>query len=394
MLKPKGIALLLVMLLLPAAAVAEDYGSMALVTYRMDRAGIVPDYLDEYMQPLGIISEDGGLRVELLDALFIDQAVAVAWTVKNTGDEPLYINDECSVCGTDMMPFYRGFQYYLLEPGEKRNYGFAGYLRDEDLAADIETETRIILHVSGSRVLGEAVNRDDVIASMPQQENFDYMAYDREVSRLFAEEGKLVFGSGGYLEPGVPDPAFQFDTESAVPYAAQRYIHTGALALEGVVSIENPLRRDVAMRSIMANEPIDVTIGGGVVRLTQAMLSPLGLIVEASFTFPDEKSALAFYNARNNSSPLPVAMIDSSGVRIYSNPGTSGFFGANGRISFDAQPIKQADGTYVWQYRWERWYYAAETDTFYLLLNTSKLTENGVYVGNPLQAADAIRIGQ
>lgn len=386
-------AILLVLMLLPIAAMAEDYGSMTLITYRVNRDGVAPEYLNEYVQPLGIISEDGGLRVELLDALFLDKAIAVAWTVENTSDEPLYIIDDCSVGGANMMPYARGFQFDELKPGEKRKCGFAGYLRDDDLKMDTDKEAPLILHVSGSRVLGEAVDRDEVIAGMPQQEEFDYLAFDREVSRLFAEESKLVLGLGGYIEPGAPDPSFLFDESSAVPYAAQRYIHNGMLALESLASIELPLRHDAAIRSILPDEPVEAVVGGGVMRLTKAMLSPVGLIVEASFTFPDEETALVFYNGKLGDGPWPVTILDAAGARTRNTPGFSGFPGEDGRISMEQNPTKQEDGTYVWPYIFEHWYLVSEADVFYLLLDTSKLSGDGVYTGDLTRDAEVIRLG-
>lgn len=377
-------------LLLPITAIAEDFGCMDVVAYATKHTGSVPEQLKAYVQPLDIMAVDGAIRVQLIDALFVDGAVAAAWTVENISDEPLYIDDKKSIGGMPPIAYWYNSSVGILQPGETRYCGFAGYLEDW-MISNLEGDKQMLsVHVAGMRLLGEPVCWDEIADGALREA--DFLAKDREISRLFAEDGKIVIDHDGRLIAGQGGASFYYDDKAAMPPAAQMYIQSGKLAHHSLVCIETPLKMDVAARSIMPEEPIDVTMSSGVMRLTRIELSPARLNIEASFIFPDEATALAFYYPGDNRPHLPVEVVDPRGIQDFYGTGSMGF--AEDSTQRMKEPKHQVDGTFVWLYRSEYWYLAPESDTYYLLLDISGLPEDKVYTGDlMLDFSNAIRLG-
>jgi hypothetical protein len=375
------------MLLISLAVMAEGFDCMEVIAHATKHTGIIPEQLRSYVQPRDIVSVDGAIRVRLIDALFVDRAVAAAWTVENIGDEPLYIRDKKLIGGKTITEYTYYSSVGILQPGETRYCGFAGYLANW-IASDLKGTTQpLTITIAGMKLLGESVDWDE-IAGVELRET-DSSTRDREVDRLFDEENKIVFDHDGSLLIGVWDEKYYYDSKSLVPSAAQIDIQSGKVELHSLVHMKTQLKNDVTAYSVMPVEEATAIVSGGVMHMTRAELSPAQLIVEATFTFPDEATALAFYDG-DRMTDLPVAVVDSHGKRNFSGKRSEGFVDDMSRMT---EPKRQTDGTYIWLYRVEHWYFVPESDPYYLLLITGRPENKANTSDFSYDYSNAIRFG-
>lgn len=373
---------LLMLSIAPFALAQEEapFNSMAVAAYATKHNDGTPQQLRDYVQPIDITWTDGAIKVHLIDAIFVDSILAIAWTVENTGDTPLYMMDDLRIAETHAGGYtYHGFGS-ILEPGETRNCGRAGQINEEEyrmLTGDTQT---ISLAVAGLRLLGEPIDWSEV-GDGALYEN-DRAAYEREVDRLFAEEGKIVIEGGGYMAQG-NDSSYSIEPDAEVPYDMYPYINNGRLSLDSRVSGEAQLRNDHAVRSILPDTLGEMPYGEGTMRLTRADLSPGLLVVEAIFTFPDEQTAVDFHDPDNWREEPPLAVVDARGVQAFYGFGTTAYMQSD-ESTLQTAPQQQEDGTYSWTYRSEHAYLAPPSDAYYVLLDTSALPVSWTNTESPI----------
>ncbi len=339
------------MMLIVQIAFAEEFGCMDVIAFLTERTGRIPTQLRPYVQPVSLESEEGALRVQLIDALFVDGAIAVAWTVENTGSEPLYIANASNIGEWQPISIWYEGSGGILAPGEVRNCGYAGYLSGWQMP-EHETGTHLLsLSIAGLRLLGEPVYWDETAA--PAESEQERIARNDIVDALF-EEGKVVIDQYGELQPGHLPKVIYYDTYSDTPARAQMLFQSGKAAEHSQVTMETPIVMNRSKRSILPDMSAISDAFEGEITLERAELSDVKLIVEASFSFPDKASALAFYNARDRDAPFPTLVMESDGNKDFYGMVNAVF--AQDEFSRMTEPEHQDNGAYVWHFVSKYWF--------------------------------------
>lgn len=347
----KKLMLLLLMLSIPCAGVAEEFGCMDVISCLTERTGSVPTQLHPYVQPVPLTSEGGALRAQLIDALFVDGAIAVAWTIENTGNEPLYIVNASEIGKTQPITIWHDGSGGILSPGEMRQCGYTGYLRGWQMLGEEAGTHLLTLSIAGLRLLGEPVYWDETVP--PAMTEAERIARNDIVDALF-EEGKVVIDQYGELQTGHLPKVISIDTNADTPPLAQGLMISGKAAAHSLVTIETPIKMDMPERSIITDVSVSADGFEGEISLGRVALSDARLRVEAFLTFPDEASALAFYNHDDRYTSFPITVMETNGKKDFYGLASIAFVDAHDFIVI--APEYQENGTYVWRFASEYWF--------------------------------------
>ncbi len=243
----KRLLILLMVLALPLSAIADSFKCMDVFIFAMEPTESELKQLFDNVQSLDIIEEERSLRVQLIDVIVLDGAFAAAWIIENTGEELLYIVDKMKVEGIPASGYEYSSSTGILAPGGVQYKGLAGYLSDGQIK-DSDVEKHLSLRVAGLRLLGTPSNWEDIADDAFKQ--MDVITRDREINRLFFEEGKLIIDNNGNIMAGQGNSIYHFDETSDLPSAAQMYIQSGKLAAHSLVRIDASVEIDIAADSI------------------------------------------------------------------------------------------------------------------------------------------------
>lgn len=112
----------------------------------------------------------------------------------------------------------------------------------------------------------------------------DRNAYDREVDRLFIEEGKIVIEGGGYMALGNTG-TYAKEEWMQPPFATYPYIESGRLFPDSRINAALPLHLDREVQSIMPVENVEFPYGEGVMRLRRLTFLRQGFLLKLHLPF-------------------------------------------------------------------------------------------------------------
>lgn len=357
--------ILTILLVLPCAGLAEreEHNTMAVLRAATQHLDGEPEQLWPCIQPIGTTWQVGALEVRLIDALLVDGALAIAWTVENHADETLYIMDSVALEGVRPGGFiFHGFGT-VLGPGETLACGIAGNFDGAEYAAMPAGGKTLELAVAGLRLGGELMDWTEVGDGTLYMNDRD--AYDREVDRLFAEEGRLVVEGGGYLASGAQ--GLTYTQDMAEPREMHGFAENGRLRLDAAVYARAALREDSAARSLLSPEQVLVPINGGTLRMVRADLSPASLVIEAVFEYEDRELAETVQRVSERTGSSPVLVLDARGERSFSCMGSMGLRGDESG-GWQTEPMLREDGIWEWKLSAEYWYIAPVSGEYTMLV--------------------------
>lgn len=361
----KRILLFLMVLLIPTVGAAETFGAMDVVTSITERTGGVPTQLLPHVQPLNGASEGGALRVQLIDAIFVDRAIVAAWTIENTGDEPLYLVDASQIDESQPTAIQYKGTGGILAPGEMRHCGYAGYLSSWQMPLEEKGTHMFSLQIAGLRLLGEPVYWDETVA--PAMSEAERIARNDLVDDLLNNEGKVVIDQYDQLLPGHMPKELWIDPSTDMPTLAQALVQSGKAEAHSLVSVQAPVTMDVTARSILPEvSTVRADTAAGDISLEKAELSDARLVIHATFSFPDEASALAFYDYNDYDTPFPLLVANAGGNKDFSGM-VNATFTEDGNMRM-TEPKRLDDGTYIWPLQAEYWFVVSDSNAYQIVI--------------------------
>lgn len=366
--------LLAALIILPAHtwAAAQGNGVAEMMAGSVGFEGMALPEVADWLQPQDAAFEGGALRLEMHEALLVDGLLSAAWTLENTGVQTLCVFSDVTVDGEGLSGYSFHDWAAILEPGETMACGVALYMEDWQWAQTGETAV-LDINTAGLLPLGTLVTEAEAIPRDIWRESREPL--EREAERLFQEEGKLVTEERSQrgLLLGLSETAYT--RESELPAYAQMFLRAGKAARHSLVHGQVRLRADRAEKDAMPEGAVRAPVRGGMMQLARAVVSPLGLAVEAAFVFPDEASAYAFHDPNNGNEPAPMTLEARDGAPRFAALGSFGYArGEGGQLQ---EPERLPDGQFVWPYRIRLMYRSGGMAGCYLVIDDGSRAPGG-----------------
>lgn len=283
--------------------------------------------------PVNESVQSEALKLEIIDAVFDGKAIALAWTMENRLDEPVYLlSDRLTINGEspDGGTAYN-VEAVFVEPGEILQAGFLFAL-----AQEAQTVQECVVDMAFSALLptGEVVDIGGIAADAGEAGAQDYL--DR-IDRLIAE-GKVPVAGDGYIEMGSAN-----QTATGATYAEQLVNAGLAEAAEGL-EVSLTLKPTVQTVSALPDgQPVEQAFKHYTLRVTRCELTPLTVEVQLERVFADKAALEAYapyYSEKMGPAWTYEVLLDGTTLSEYTTQ-SGGNLGT---------PQEQPDGSWIWPY--------------------------------------------
>lgn len=338
--RPMRMAILIaaVLLLIFGAALATvHWSSRSLITHQDEQGQEqVNEVLLQHVQPIGQSFQGTALDIDVVDAIFDGNALVLAWTLTNRGEEPVYLY--CDIQVNDDHPdmgSYSAVDEVFVHPGETLESGFSARVDGSAYGASTEgCDVRMQFTAFASN--GEVVQ---IGAMEGEGADDDFVAYNAHINTLIAE-GKVPIAPDGVIEMGDNAPYAPGMTRAECLEAS------GLMRKVDTVDAAFSIARNAEVKSALPEgTPVEQDNGGYLLRVTQADLTPNAATFRLERVFADQAAVDQFsaYYSEKLGPYWGFSFLDETGDIWWSS-------NSGGGSDTDA-PEAQADGRcWVWGY--------------------------------------------
>ncbi len=334
----------LMIVALCGAALAAAWGSRELITHTdMNGKTSVNEAMVELITPIGKTFENDQLKVEMVDAIFDGSSLVAAWTMTNKTQEDLYL-----LCDILMNGNYGGagmrsrVDELFIKPGETIQSGFS--CRTDDIVFGLPgNEATPADTCAVSMKFAAFAAKGEVVAfEIPMGEDGVSVSYTEAVDAII-EAGNVPIAPDGVIEfgshyPKAPENATRADLLEA----------SGMMERRSDLAVEFEMEQSVkTLSGLPDGKPVEQQNDGYTLRITRADITPNTATFTLERVFADEAAANAFAKYFETDHGNPCWWV----FRFLDEQGSGDWTGNSGGGTDTERPIKQDDGTYVWNYR-------------------------------------------